>query len=73
VSTDRWITMKVVGHGVRALLRLPFSDAPVPSMPGLDADMLDGATLILDPERIERLRRDSRPAAFGIPQPDIRR
>lgn len=59
--------MKVVGHGVRALLRLPFTDAPVPSMPGLDADMLDGATLILDPEVIERWRKQSVQAARGRP------
>lgn len=64
------IEMTVVGHGMRATLRMPWRDAPVACMPGLDVGMLHGATLILDQDEIERLHRDSHPAAFGTPQPE---
>ena len=54
---NHWFT-KIVRHGVERIVAIPKSDPPrdIPSMPGMTADLLHGATIHLtgDADPIER-------------------
>ena len=65
-APGRTIAVKVVGHGVSALYRMPWSDRGVEALGGLPADMLHGATLILDESVIEARRKGAVQSAAGL-------
>lgn len=50
--TNDAIEFTVVSEGKRYRYGMPMTDRPVPSLGGLPADMLQGATLIVDEERM---------------------
>lgn len=60
------IEVQVVTATHSARFSMPWSEAPVAMLGGIPADMLDGATLILDEARIEARRVGAVQAAMGF-------